>query len=406
MGFLGNLISSVGSTLGNVLSSSKIPFVSGLGDTLTDFTNKQYASDQLEDEQEFAAGQAQLAREFNAVEAEKNRDFNSRQALLNRAFQTSEREAVQQFNLDMWNLNNEYNSPVEQLKRAQAAGINPNAVIGSSVSGSVSGGAVSSSPMSGSSASGSAASGPAASSPGSIASTLLTSDAVVRNLLAQADKTETESDINRYELGYNIKTEGERIEALLNSNDEAKARIVKLFSDVGVNDFNKELQTATFSWFARKSEKELEIMSEQLNELRNKVVLLEKQAEGIEKDNLLKQIQIDFSNITGFPLGAPAEQAMFKLYKSGKFQDFLDYSSLILSRDSDIMKGNMVGFGAQYKLRNMIERAERRAVFDEQERLNGKYGDEGRLSPVMNTTNPPGSVYTPGPWFRFFFGRY
>lgn len=58
-------------------------------------------------------------------------EFNKAEAAANREFQTSEREAAQQWNLEQWNRENEYNSPVEQMKRAIAAGINPNAVAGS-----------------------------------------------------------------------------------------------------------------------------------------------------------------------------------------------------------------------------------------------------------------------------------
>lgn len=380
MSFLGGLLSGVGSVLGPVIST--VPIIGGLGDAMTNASNEYKEDKRVDEQRAFAIQQLEREQQFNAEQAQINRDFNSEQAQINRDYQTSERESVQQFNLDMWNLNNEYNSPVEQLKRAQAAGINPNAVLGSSVSGSVSGGAVRSSPMSGS-----AASGTPASSPGSIASTLLTSDAVVRNLMAQADKTETESDLNRYQLGYDIKTEPERIEALVNSNSESKARIVKLFSDVGVNDFNKELQTATFGWFARKSEQELKVMSEQLNELRNRALLLEKQAEGVEKDNTIKQTQIDFSNITDIPYGTPAEDALYKLWKAGKMQEFLDYSAITLSDKGDVMKGNLVGYGAQARLGMMF---------------NDAYN---KLSPVMNETHPPKSIGYPQPKRRFGKGK-
>lgn len=46
-----------------------------------------------------------------------------------REWQTKEREASQAWQLEQWNRTNEYNSPVEQMKRAREAGINPLAVI-------------------------------------------------------------------------------------------------------------------------------------------------------------------------------------------------------------------------------------------------------------------------------------
>lgn len=133
MGFLLDTLGQIGSTM--------------LGDHL--------AKKQQEREQEFNAAEAEKARQFNADEAEKARDW-----------QTQEREATQDWNLEQWNRENEYNSPEQQLARAMAAGINPNAAI-QGISGSSTAGNVRSS-----AGSGAAASGPAASTPGSIAGSI------------------------------------------------------------------------------------------------------------------------------------------------------------------------------------------------------------------------------------------
>lgn len=74
----------------------------------------------------FASGL--LDREQQELQFQQTMDYNEEQAEKNREFQTSEREAAQQWNLEQWNRENEYNSPAEQMKRAMAAGINPNAV--------------------------------------------------------------------------------------------------------------------------------------------------------------------------------------------------------------------------------------------------------------------------------------
>lgn len=50
-------------------------------------------------------------------------------------------ELQYQQNLDLWNKQNEYNSPTAQMQRLQAAGLNPNLVYGSSVAGNSSGNA-------------------------------------------------------------------------------------------------------------------------------------------------------------------------------------------------------------------------------------------------------------------------
>lgn len=60
----------------------------------------------------------------------KSQEFTKSEREASQIYQTGEREAAQQFNKEMWNLNNQYNSPVEQVKRLQEAGINPAAVLG------------------------------------------------------------------------------------------------------------------------------------------------------------------------------------------------------------------------------------------------------------------------------------
>lgn len=104
------------------------------------------------------AKQNKLNREFQAEEAEKARQFNAEEAALNRQFQHDETQLERQWSLDMWNMTNEYNSPIEQLKRGQAAGLNPNAII-AGMNGVNSAGQLQSSAPSGSAANGPAASG-------------------------------------------------------------------------------------------------------------------------------------------------------------------------------------------------------------------------------------------------------
>lgn len=117
-------------------------------------------------------------------------DWSAGQARLNREFQRSERLETQQFNVDMWNMYNEYNTPANQLKRGMQAGINPNAIINglSTVSDHV----VSSSPMNGSQAQ----------FPGSIADGLLSLNPEILSMFTQSMKTLSEKEgqdiSNRY----------------------------------------------------------------------------------------------------------------------------------------------------------------------------------------------------------------
>lgn len=88
---------------------------------------------------------------FGSAQQKRQNKFNAEQAQLNRDFQTSEREATQQWNLEQWQRENEYNSPANQLARMKEAGINPNVAIGQ-LSNNESG-SVRSTPQSGSAAS-------------------------------------------------------------------------------------------------------------------------------------------------------------------------------------------------------------------------------------------------------------
>lgn len=54
-------------------------------------------------------------------------------------WQQQENEKAYQRSLNMWNLQNEYNSPTQQMARIRAAGLNPNLVYGSGVTGNSSG---------------------------------------------------------------------------------------------------------------------------------------------------------------------------------------------------------------------------------------------------------------------------
>lgn len=56
-------------------------------------------------------------------------------------WQQQENEKAYQRSLNMWNLQNEYNSPTQQMARIRAAGLNPNLVYGNGVTGNSSGSA-------------------------------------------------------------------------------------------------------------------------------------------------------------------------------------------------------------------------------------------------------------------------
>lgn len=87
------------------------------------------------------AEQNELNREFNSVEAQKQRAFEAQQAEIANKFASNEAlEAFKRssaFTKEMWNKQNDYDSPNAQIARLKEAGINPNLFGGDNTSASV-----------------------------------------------------------------------------------------------------------------------------------------------------------------------------------------------------------------------------------------------------------------------------
>lgn len=66
-----------------------------------------------------------MSIEATRQQNELNREWSTEEAMKARAHATSERIAAQNFNKEMWNLQNEYNDPSAQMERMKNAGINP-----------------------------------------------------------------------------------------------------------------------------------------------------------------------------------------------------------------------------------------------------------------------------------------
>lgn len=338
MGILSSIIGGIANFVGDIAN----PVVNVVGDLADDlFTNANEG-----------------AYAYNSSEAQKSRDY-----------QTSERLASQQWNQEMWNKNNEYNSLSSQIKRATAAGVNPASLIGSGSS------SATSTPPTTSAMSGATASAPAGNN---LASTLLT--AIPQALLSQsqARNLDSQTNLNNQTYDWNAKTEQIRYEQMINGNEEYKARIAKIFSDIGVNDFNKELQSATFEIFKSKSLEEINVMKESLNNLRNQNLeilknidlkdaqikdyfasaslkykqgqkidsdidvnesvidlneantsLTNEKVSGQQIDNSIQNIVKEYSSITGIPIGAPDSHVLFTLWAQGRFSELSDKITLI-----------------------------------------------------------------------------
>ena len=275
----------------------------------------------------------------------KEMNYNSKEAQKNRDFQVSEREASQQYNTEMWEKNNEYNSMSSQVNRALEAGVNPNALFGSNYSSAVSS-APTTSPQSGN----------AAGYSSSLASGFLSTFSQNALALAQIRKTESETNLNQQQYDWNNMSIKERYEMLVNMNNKSKAEIQKILSDIGMNDFNKDLQERTYQWLAAKSKTEIDVMKEQLNVLRNQSLdilkgielkdsqininektgaLLDSQKQGQDIENSIYKIKQDYCAITGIPIDAPESHVMFTLWEKGEMDRFLNKVDIASSASPD-----------------------------------------------------------------------
>lgn len=306
--------------------------------------------------------------------------FNAWQADVARQWQHDERLQTQEFNVAMWNLENEYNqamwdkqnahnSPSAQLKRAMDAGINPNSVIngldGSNASAPASASSVRSSPTSGAQASHS----------GGLPSSLLTSDAQYKNLLANARKTNADADVAETQAEFDKASYDDRLRAVKGTAD-------KIFNDIAFQDFTKEQQEKTYEWFALQSAADLKTKKAQLTEIANNVKLIEEKIKSEQKqqnkldaetlsiqtdvgvkeneilrgryENQLKELEVNASKILEIPINSSQFAIQYKLIKENKWNELCD---VILSTDDKYrakyanVKANTFGKGTKYDWR-------------------------------------------------------
>ena len=86
-----------------------------------------------------AGGASLLGSALGFGSQKKTNKANMELAKYQNEWQSQENEKAYQRNLQMWNLQNEYNSPTQQMARLRTAGLNPNLVYGNGVTGNSSG---------------------------------------------------------------------------------------------------------------------------------------------------------------------------------------------------------------------------------------------------------------------------
>lgn len=88
-----------------------------------------------------AGGASLLGSALGFGSQKKTNKANMELAKYQNEWQTQENEKAYQRSLKMWNVQNEYNSPTQQMARLRSAGLNPNLVYGSGVTGNSAGSA-------------------------------------------------------------------------------------------------------------------------------------------------------------------------------------------------------------------------------------------------------------------------
>lgn len=185
------------------------------------------------------------------IQGAQERKFNARQAALNREFQTSEREAAQEWNLEQWNRENEYNTPEAQMQRMVAAGINPNIAAQAIGGNATSPGQVRTSGQSGSQAS----------APGSIAGSLMDIVGNSVNTMWQNINQQRDAEGKETDNAWKDRLYGKQME-------EADARITEMLSSAAKNDQDRKNAEETGKWIAQRSEAEIKVMNQTLTNLK------------------------------------------------------------------------------------------------------------------------------------------
>lgn len=274
---------------------------------------------------------------------QEDKAWNAQQAQLNRDFQRQERLATQEYNLDMWNRNNEYNSLASQVERAREAGFSPNAILDKG-SGNIASSPMHSSPMSGAQAS----------IGGSLASSMLTANAQNAMILAQTRNIEADTENKKYELSWNKLSETQRLELLELQGDN-------LVADLGIKDVDKRTKEEMLVWLSKKNEEELKILKQNLINLKNENELIikqitktEKETEGIEKDvefkeyqNAEQKLKTAFAQASGLPVGTKLTDASFITWLTGNFPSVIDKATSTALKYADEFPDRVINTGKE-----------------------------------------------------------
>lgn len=212
-------------------------------------------------------------------------EYNSREAEKNRNFQREERLQAQEYNTEMWNKTNEYNSIGAQLERAKEAGVSPNAIIGQGGNMAFSG--PTSSPMSGN----------AASSVGMFNSNIMANAADIAKADAERRNIESDTSWNNASLDARL--------------DFLDKQIDKLGIDIDLGKQQKDFLTT-------KNSLEIQTMTEELN-------LLKESLKASKNENEINAAKREFFEKHGMVPGLQEHEQLFQLLIDGKLNTLMHY---------------------------------------------------------------------------------
>ena len=235
------------------------------------------------------------------------RDFNAEEAEKNRQFQKSEREAAQQWELDMWNKTNEYNSLSSQIDRAREAGVSPSMIINDGAGTSGLANPLTSTPSAGSAASYS-------SSLGSSLTGLAKQISEIDLLNKEADKVETDIDNvkedtrgKKQQNDFWDKTEEERVKEVEERvRGQELDNAVKAAQHAGLQ-IDNAVARQSFYWMAKMPEAQYKLIMQNLNNLKSEYRLKQQQITNAEKQGSLIDEQIATENAKQSDLSASAK---------------------------------------------------------------------------------------------------
>lgn len=200
-----------------------------------------------------SAGSGLVGSLIGLHQAKKDREFNAREAQKNRDFQRDERLAAQEWELDMWNLANDYNDIGSQVDRARLAGVNPASIVGGDYK-PAQADTLSTTPQSGSMASTSAG--------GAVGSAIASSWPNIGNSFAQGVKGLVDAKATDEMLAYNKK----HLNSVVQHN---LASVQKMAHDNGLTDATAEQILKSISWMDGLNDAEIKLKSAQATKLYN-----------------------------------------------------------------------------------------------------------------------------------------